>query len=294
MSESTYVHPLGAQDSRWLLREVESVLRTLGRTWTLVDGPAFQLTDGPIMGLDNLARRLHLAPRRSWRHLVKTQVTTLLSGFDPQAAIRDEDLRIRLLDPQAMPDLDYEPLRSLPGLEGVLSAQGPGLTALLGKLETVGAERDDAYARALENLAALPLPQHVRRRLDPDLPSSWIDVLRADDSFGASRVMVLPEVLRGTLRREIPPSGILVAVPHKFEMWLHFPVDDSVLDVSVEMAFAALCAWAEEPFPLSPHVYLVSPDMHAELLVAADAEGASLDHRLVRQLVRSLPPSEAA
>ncbi|CAB4737365.1 unannotated protein [freshwater metagenome] len=119
-------------------------------------------------------------------------------------------------------------------------------------------------------------------------------MLRADDSFGASRVMVLPEALRRTLRREIPPSGVLVAVPHKFEMWLHFPVDDSVLDVSVGMAFDALCAWAQEPFPLSPHVYLVSPDMHAEVLVAADAEGASLDHRRLRQLIRSLPPSAAA
>lgn len=294
MSKSTHVHPLSAQDTRWLLREVEAVLRTRGHTWTLVDGRAFQLTDGPIMGLDNLARRLHLAPRRAWRRLVREQVTTLLSGFDPRAAIRAEDLRVRLLDPATMPDLEYEPLRPLPGLHGVLSAQGPGLTALFGKLDTVEVERDDAYVRALENLAALPLPQHVRRRLDPDLPGSWVDVLRADDSFGASRVMVLPEVLRRTLRREIPPSGVLVAVPHKFEMWLHFPVDNSVLDVSVEMAFEALCAWAEEPFPLSPHVYLVSPDMHAEVLVAADAEGASLDHRRLRQLIRSLPPSAAA
>lgn len=275
-SSGPTIQCLSPRDSRWLIDHVGSILRELGRTWTMVDDVAFQLTDGPLMGLDNLARRLHLAPRRAWPRLVRDQITTLLSADGPPTSIPPEALRPKLMDGSMTDTLSYTPLEPLPGLPAVLSAQMDGYAVIMQSLDLVE-DRDEAYATALENLAALPLPQHRRRRLDPRLRESWVEQLVADDSYGASRVMLLPELVRRVLGRDFPETGLLVAVPTKFELWIHVPVDETVVETAALLAREAYSVFATEPFAISPDVFLVTPDMHGEVLVRPDRGGAWID-----------------
>lgn len=287
------IQGLDAQDTRWLVDEVAALLRELDRSWTLVDGVAFELSCGRVLGLDNLARRLQLFPRARWRELVRDQITTLLSITDLPESVAPETLRPKLEQAGTLGDLDYEPLELLPGLPAVLSAQLPGMTIQMGNLDLVG-DRDEAYAAALDNLSSLPRPRHARRRLDPRLPESWVEFLDADDSFGASRVLVLPDLLRRTLRQDFPASGVLVAVPTKFDLWIHLPVDESVIETSLLLAYDALTTCTSNPFPLSPCVYAVSPDMQAEVLVQPDRTGASINEEALGRLLEALPPGPAS
>jgi hypothetical protein len=290
--DSPTVQGLSASQTRWLVREVEAVLHELGREWSLVDGVAFQLTDGPLMGLDNLARRLQLFPTARWPELVRAQLTTMLSVSLPDS-VAPEHLRAKLERPETLGDLDYQPLELLPGLPAVLSAQLPGATVQMGTLDRVEG-RDQAYATALDNLTRLPLPRHVRRRADPRVPHSWIEFLEAGDSFGASRVLVLPDVVRRVLRRDFPASGVLVAVPTKFDLWIHVPTDVSVVDTALLLAHDAFAQFSSAPFPLTPHVYLVSPDMQAEALVVPDRAGADVNRSALERLLGQLAPDGPA
>ena len=292
-NERPTIQGLNARDTRWLVREVEAILRELDRAWTVVDEVAFELSTGQLLGLDNLARRLQLSPRAHWQQLVRNQVTTLLSLATPPESIAPEALRPKLEQPGTMGDLEYKPLEPLPGLHAVLSAQMPGFTIQMGNLNLVD-DRDDAYAVALENLTTLPRPRHARRRLDPHLPESWVEYLEADDSFGASRVMVLPELVRSVLQRDFPASGVLVAVPTKFDLWIHLPVDDSVVDTALLLAYSAYARCTSNPFPLSPDVYLVSPDMRAEMLVQPDRTGAFVNQETLERLLDGLEPHDPA
>jgi hypothetical protein len=100
-------------------------------------------------------------------------------------------------------------------------------------------------------------------------------------------VTVLPDLLRA-LRIDFPPHGVLVCVPTKSELWVHVPVDEHVLDTAVAMSWVAFRTFSEEPYPVSPDVYLVSPDMHAVALVRPDARGCDLHDRALRALLESM------
>ena len=291
--EEARIHGLDHAETAWLLREVRRQLDNASQSYELIDGVAFQLTDGRLVGLDNLARRLRKAPRRHWARLVHDQFTALMDARPPTESLDQADLRAKLESPDVLGGLlTYEPLEPLPGLHAVLSAQRPGYTMQMGTLDFVDGSRDDAYAAALTNLAGLPLPRHSRRRVDPRLPESWVEYLHADDPFGASRVMVLPDIMRRVLGMGFPAHGVVVAVPNKFELWVHLPVDVTVVQTTLLLAHDAFTSWATDPFPLSPDLYLVSPDMRAKILVKSDREGLSLDQQVLLNLLRHLPDAD--
>jgi hypothetical protein len=182
--------------------------------------------------------------------------------------------------------LTYQPLEPLPGIVAVLAATGAGFSHEYGQLDLVG-DRDDAYDRALRNMIELPRPRHTRRRADPRLPTSWVEFLEGPDAYGAARVTVLPDLLR-KMRIELPTHGVLVAVPTKFDLWVHVPVDETVLDTAIAMSWLALRTYSEEPYPISPDVHLVSPDMKAARVARPDERGVDLDERAMVGLLRSL------
>ncbi len=277
---------LSAADTRWLVAEAQRVLADLGQSSSVLDGIALEAEDGRTVGLDNLARTISWMPRKRWPRVVRDQLTTL-QAVRPDRRPAKQDLRVKLWPRERAGDLlEYEPLEPLPGLLAVVAAQGNGFSQEFGKLDLVG-DRDEAYDVALANVAALPRPRHTRRRIDPRVPGSWVEFLDSPDAYGAARVVVLPDVLR-KLRIDFPAHGVLVAVPTKFELWVHVPVDEHVLDTAVAMSWVALRTFAEEPYPISPDVFLVSPDMHAIRLVRPDAQGFDLDDRALRSLLQEL------
>lgn len=277
---------LTTTDTRWLLAEAQKVLTGLGHTPHVVDGVALGTEDGRTVGLDNLARTISRLPRKRWSRAVRDQLTTLEAARIDQPPAR-EDLRVKLWPAERADDfLTYEALEPLPGLLAVIAAQGAGFSHEYGELDLVG-DRHDAYDTALGNMVGLPRPRHSRRRVDPRVPTSWVEFLDSPDAYGAARVAVLPDLLR-TMRIDLPPHGVLVSVPTKYELWIHVPVDETVVDTAVAMAWMALRTHAEEPYPISPDVYLVSPDMVAARLVRPDERGFDLDDRAALGLLRAM------
>lgn len=277
---------LTVADTRWLVTEAQRVLADLGLSSSVLDGVALTAEDGRIVGLDNLARTISLLPRMRWQRSVREQLTTLHAARmdQPPAA---EDLRVKLW-PQEQADelLEYDALRPLPGVVAVLAADGEGFSKEYGRLDLVG-DRDGAYDTALANVAALPRPKHTRRRINPHLRNSWIEFLDGPDAYAAARVTVLPDLLRA-MSIDFPDHGVLVSVPTKLELWVHVPVDEDVIETAVHMAWLAHRTWSEEPYPISPDVFLVSPDMHATALVKPDRRGLDLDQRAMLGLLRDL------
>lgn len=267
------------------------MLTDLGQGSTVVDGVALALDDGREMGLDNLARTLSRLPRKRWARAVRDQLSALIR-IDPTQPVASADLRAKLW-PRERADafLTYEPMEPLPGVVAVLAARGDGVSHEFGRLDTVG-DRDEAYDAALTNLAGLALPRWVRRRADPRLPTSWIEFLESADSYGAARVLVLPDLLRRGLGTDFPARGVLVAVPTKFELWVHVPVDEQVASTAITMAQLAHETWASEPYPVSPDVFLVSPHTHAVRVVQPDRTGCSIDRRAMLRLMASLVDPE--
>lgn len=276
ISDDPRLPGLSASDTRWLVQQAQRVLAELGHESTVLDGVALTRADGAVMGLDNLARTLSHEPRKRWKRAVRDQLSVLVR-CDPTQPVNASDLRAKLFRREEAEELlTYEPMEPLPGVVAMIATQLDGMTQTYGELGLVG-DRDEAYDTALTNLMALPLPRHSRRRADPRVPSSWVEFFDSTDSFGAARVLVLPELLRRMLGGDFPAQGVLVAVPTKFELWVHVPVDDTVLETALAMSWLALQTWAEEPYPISPDVFLVSPDMHAVRLISPDVEGVDLN-----------------
>lgn len=273
-------------DTRWLVAEAQRVLTDLGKTSSVVDGVSLEVADGLTMGLANLALTISRMPRKRWPRAVRDQLTTL-TATKIEEPPEPATLRVKLWPQDRAGELlTYAPIEPLPGVVAVLAAQGDGVSHEFGRLDLVG-DREQAYDTALSNVAALPRPRHTRRRVDPHVTSSWVEFLDSTDAYGAARVAVLPDLLR-KLRIDFPSHGVLVAVPTKFELWVHVPVDGSVLDTAVAMSWLAFQTFAEEPYPISPDVFWVSPDMHAVRVVAPDAGGFELDDQALRCLLRAM------
>jgi hypothetical protein len=281
---------LSTTDTRWLVAEARRVLEDLGRPSEVLDGVALTIPDGPVVGLDNLARTVSRMPRRRWSRAVREQLT-VLADMRPDQPPERRDLRVKLWPKERAGEFfTYEAIEPLPGVVAVVAAQGDRVSHEFGRLDLVG-DRDEAYDTALTNVAGLPLPRHVRRLVDPHVPTSWVECLESTDAYGAARVTVLPDLLR-RMGIDFPEHGLLVAVPTKHRLWVHVPVDGDVVDTALALARLAHETWAGQPYPISPDVFLLSPDMQATLLLRPDREGCDVDRRALRRLLDAVEPPE--
>jgi hypothetical protein len=286
---------LSARDTHWLGKEACRVLAELGRTAEVIDGVALRLVDDNVLGLDNLARTVSRLPRRKWRGAVRDQLVALLS-LDPTSAPDPSALRTKLWPRERADDfLKYEPLEPLPGVVAILAAQGQGATLEFGELDLIG-DREDAYATALDNMSKLPLPRWSRRRIEPQEPSSWVEFLHAEDALSAARVVILPDLVRRVFRTSFPATGVIIAVPTKHDLWVHFPVDEGVLQTAFAMAYDAYMRWAQAPYPITPDVFVVSPDMQAERLLVPDRQGVDVNEAAMARILDAVsePPHRRA
>ncbi len=92
------------------------------------------------------------------------------------------------------------------------------------------------------------------------------------------------------MRIDFPAHGVLVCVPTKFELWVHVPVDEDAVSAAVRMAWLALQTYAQEPYPISPDVFLVTPDMTASCLVRPDQHGVDINNDALSSLLGALLP----
>lgn len=148
--------------------------------------------------------------------------------------------------------------RPLPGVVELASVDHP--THVTDLLSNEAVERIGGWPTArrvaMANLRALPaLHQdtiHAARGRD----DSVVHVLTSSDHFGASRVLVLPEVLE-MLRLEPPPHGVLVAVPNHQLLALHPVVGPGAVAALQLLARISTGEHDQHPGPVSRHVYFV-------------------------------------
>lgn len=238
-------------------------------------GGVLQCDTGQHVGLENLSRTVASAPMDDWPAIVDSHISALADTWDTEDTPADpQTLLIKLRQRADIPEtfFTYSPLEPLPGIVGVLAADLPHVVKEFGSLDLVG-DRDEAYDRALRNIAALPLPTHSTYLIDETKPSTLLHFFHSADYFGAARVVVLPDLLRRALDTAIPPHGVIVALPTRHSLNVHLPQDADTLQVINTLAVATVNQYDAEPGPVSPHLFHIGPDMIATQLTRLDDEG---------------------
>ncbi|MCL2422440.1 MAG: hypothetical protein FWD11_00870 [Micrococcales bacterium] len=139
---------------------------------------------------------------------------------------------------------------------------------------------------AMDGLRALRRPKHKTITAGPATVETFI----ADDVFGASRLLMLDELLAETLLVERPSHGTLVVVPNRHMVAVH--ILESVRSIPAALRILGELAVAEYRIgePLSPWVYFRAADGRLSLLASPSAS-PSLDPRF-NAVLRDLTAAE--
>ncbi|TDW19056.1 hypothetical protein [Kribbella kalugense] len=223
--------------------------------------PADRSADYPVVGLSNLARTVAQFTEDRWPLLVRehiSQVVEQLRSGPPTPTDPERELIQRLVPRDALPSgwaLDRPEF--LPGLLSVPSTADDTIVTMYLEPADLGLTWSDAERFGLANLRQLTdVVEYVDH---DDLRIAFI----SGTPFAASRALVLDTVLRESLHLEHPPPhGVLAAMPARDTLLLHVIQDLSVIPaLGLLLNLAARCH-ARDPGPLSPDVYLVTPDFH--------------------------------
>ncbi len=161
----------------------------------------------------------------------------------------------------------------------------PGLRILLSRfagsatVADLGADWTADGPAAVDTLRRLPAPRH--REL-----SAGVHLFIADDVLGASRLLVLDEVLASRLRLERPAHGTLVIVPNRHLLAVHVLTDLSAVAPALQLLSELALVEHRLAGPVSPWVYYRGVDGRVSLLTpsADPASPARLDPAFGRAL----------
>lgn len=246
---------------------------------TVPDGEGVLVGDGIVHGLGNLAAVVAQLPRRQWAAAVERHVSTMIEAHataEPTTLEEARPLLLPRLRPIASLDVRrpaYAP-EPLPGVLAVAALDYPThVSELLSdeRLDGLGgwhAVRDIA----LDNLRRLPAPHHDVLDSDPSRSDAVVHLLAADDFFGASRVLLLDEVLAG-IGIERPRHGVLLAVPNRHLLAVHVLGGLGVVTALQALTNLAAGEHDARPGPVSPHVYYRAADGRAEQVTHPDPDG---------------------
>ncbi|WP_433165580.1 hypothetical protein [Kribbella sp. CA-247076] len=254
--------------------------------------PAEPGSDGPLLGLSNLARAVSHHEEHRWPAMVEQHFTQLLR-------------RLRLGPPEPPDDPERELIQRL----APRHALSPGWTA----------DRPD-FLPGLVSIPATSQDGVVTMYLDPgDLGLTWsaaerfglanlrritdhVDYVEHDGLevavvtgtiFAASRALVLDTVLRESLHLELPRYGVLAALPARDLLLVHVIRDLSVIPALGLMLNLTSRAYTHDPGPLSPDVHLVTPTLewHPATTLSPDSTPLRLSPQL-DELTRVLATEE--
>jgi hypothetical protein len=124
---------------------------------------------------------------------------------------------------------------------------------------------------AIENLRKLPLPPVHITQTSPGRPDSEVILLEQQDSFVASRITFLNELVDRVAGRTPRPYGVLVSIPRRRTVLLHVPSGLGVLTAMRSMAISTRSLFdSSTQSRLSPNVYYVGADGSAETIAFPD------------------------
>ena len=123
--------------------------------------------------------------------------------------------------------------------------------------------------RGVDGLHHLRSPQHSTL----DAPGARVHTFVSQDVFGASRLLVLDELLAEHLHLERPSHGTLVIAPNRHLLAVH--VLESIAAVPAALELLGELALVEHRIadPVSPWVYYRSPAGRLSLLTSFEGDG---------------------
>ncbi|WP_282070787.1 hypothetical protein [Janibacter hoylei] len=222
---------------------------------TTINAGYLEADDGEVFGLHNLAAAAARAPEKEWPQMVGTHLDVLLDKPVTEGPPDPGSVLVRLHRPEEMPSPpEYAAPEVLPGLLAVLAIDTPTHVAEPMHLPEVLPDVQTGMQLALSNLRDLPAPDHDSVLVDQDDPTSRVHVLVTDDYFGASRVLVLDEVLEQAGIAS-PPGGLLLAIPFRHVLVVLPVAGPGVLPGLQWLAQFAAGEFETQPGPVTPHVY---------------------------------------
>ncbi|TDW70480.1 hypothetical protein [Kribbella pratensis] len=221
--------------------------------------PADRSADNPMLGLSNLARIVAQFDEDHWPVLVEDHFDQLLEqlrhGPPTPPTDPERELIQRLVPRDALPaDWTADRPDFLPGLVSVPSTTDDGIVTMFLEPADMGITWGEAERFGLANLRGLT--DHVEHVEHEGLQVDFV----TGTPFAASRALVLDTVLRESLRVDHAPHGVLAAVPARDTLMLHVIRDLSVIPALGLLLNVAARSHAHDPGPLSPEVFMVTPD----------------------------------
>ena len=218
-------------------------------------GPLAAQLGGAFFGLGNLARTVATQPRQRWAQLVEQHVDELLANvLRPPDLPTDpaRQLYLRLAATSSLPaEWTAQLPEFLPGLVAVPATSNNGTFTLHFDPSTFGLTWTEAHRIALTNLN-----QFTDNVTHIDYEGVQLEVL-SDNTWAASRALVLDTVLRESLQLEDPQYGVLVALPARNLLLIHVIRDLAVLPALGAMLHLTHDAYEAAPGPLTRSIYLV-------------------------------------
>jgi hypothetical protein len=255
--------------------------------------------DGREFGLANLAAQCHnddTGPK-AWPGLVREHVRRVLAAADrpPTAELPREDILarayLRLVGTSTVPESAmawFSYARPVCGdLIELLALDDPEAVTYLRDADVERVGLDDLRAAGLENLLREPYDEH-HAFAGPD--GAEIHVVLGDSVYTASKLLVLPDLLRRLLGERSYPHGLLVAVPFRHQLAFHPIADRRLVPATRFLAGLAADGFSDGVGSVSPFLYwwldgrltqLSFPDGDGGLAIHARGEFAALVERLV-------------
>ncbi len=247
--------------------QVDAAFRAAGIETTYDGDGGMQIMDGRVLGLRQLAADLASRPRFRWRRTVQQYVNAMINAETKAPPTTLEEIA-SLVYPRLAPtrNVDDDPIgnRAVPDyalpfadLHVLAALDYPSYVATLtthGSLNGFGGW-DAVLPLALRNLRRLPTPQRTvfgadRRRMDSD-----VHILASNDDHGASRALILDELVAAALHVERPTHGLLFAVPHGRSLATHVLEGSGVVAATRLLVRVARAEYAEAADRVSPHLY---------------------------------------
>ena len=247
--------PLSVTEAADLVRLAERAASERGLRARYDGDGALVTDDGMVAGLTNLARAVSGYRRRHWREIVRAHFDQIVGSLQQPPELPndlDGSLYLRLVATDGIPSEWVNAAPELvPGVLCVPSTHSESAVSMHFDLGRLGMSRDDATRTGLANLRRLPDELEMLRHDGGEVAAI------SGTIFTASRALVLDTVLRETLRVENPSYGVLVAAPVRDLLLIHVLHDKSVIPAMDLMVSVATKSFAEQPGPISPHVYYV-------------------------------------
>jgi len=256
--------PLTQVQAARLVRLGLTAAARLGLNVTYAGGstlvPADPTADGPVLGLSNLARAVSKFEEDRWPAVVEEHFIQLLHRLaqgPPQPPTDPEQELIQRLVPRKAlpPEWSADRVDFVPGLLSIPATAKDRVVTMYLDPSDFGVTWSDAERFGLANLRRIP--DHVKYVDHDDISIALV----TGTIFAASRALVLDTVLRESLHTEIPPYGVLAAVPARDLLLIHVIRDLSVIPALGLMLNLASRSHTRDPGPLSPDVHLVTPTL---------------------------------